>query len=523
MSLNDRLQTIPITPEGEGVIVIDWGSNNLRAEYITCDDTSAPVLSETIRKTTARLQEDISDKGHIGKKKRKLLEEFFEEVFKWACKHRVREAVIIGTSAIREDARREETLGDMAKVIKKALDGKIKKKKIIERINIVSGETEAQLAALAVVWSTIDPLGTDAITYDRATTRFHNGSIDGIVCDIGGGSLEMTLVRQGNIIASFTTPFGAIRLQQRFGDNLEAAFEAVTETLEGLRTTLAAESGMSSPRTLYLTGGGFRNLMRVYGSYAGDPYRHAHNLIIPAPGDPPFQEFLTLLPEMASPQLDALNCREDRQAQIGQVTTVVKALAEVFEPQQFISCSHSIRKGVLHALHLQEDGRDVNTATFTDPLLLQSQRYADNIPFTTDAQAIYDRLPEGFMENSHHGYRLKMAFCLLADLDLDQLPELRGASAFARVMEVGKKKHDLLSPLDPKSRLLLGLALVFRHQDHLPALAEDFLSDLTAARHRMGVSDIEDTIAEIRKKAKKLGKRAWKEPEKRKKKGYQSP
>ena len=102
-------------------------------------------------------------------------------------------------------------------------------------INVLSGKEEARYAALGVIAGIPEA--------------------DGIVGDLGGGSLELIDVQDGKLRDGITLPIGPLRLIDMSGGSIKRAKEIVDEYLE--KATLL---GNLKGRSFYAVGGTWRNL-----------------------------------------------------------------------------------------------------------------------------------------------------------------------------------------------------------------------------------------------------------------------
>ena len=82
------------------------------------------------------------------------------------------------------------------------------------KIDVISGQREAELTALGVV------------------SGFHRP--DGIVGDLGGGSLELVDVHGARIKPGTTLPLGGLALQDRSGRSMKKAEKIVKDTFDDL-------------------------------------------------------------------------------------------------------------------------------------------------------------------------------------------------------------------------------------------------------------------------------------------------
>jgi exopolyphosphatase/guanosine-5'-triphosphate,3'-diphosphate pyrophosphatase len=124
-------------------------------------------------------------------------------------------------------------------------------------IEILSGPREAKLSALGVV------------------SGIHNP--DGIVGDLGGGSLELIDVHGSRVRSGVTLPLGSLALQDLSHKSLKRAERIVRTELTGV-TALKAGRG----RTFYAVGGTWRALARIHIVQSGYPLRVMHGYSLPA-------------------------------------------------------------------------------------------------------------------------------------------------------------------------------------------------------------------------------------------------
>src|SRR3978361_176238 len=106
-------------------------------------------------------------------------------------------------------------------------------------IDILSGPREAKLSALGVV------------------SGIHNP--DGMVGDLGGGSLELIDVRGNRVSGGVTLPLGSLALQDSSHGSLKRAERIVRADLTG-----AAQLTAGRGRTFYAVGGTWRALARIH-------------------------------------------------------------------------------------------------------------------------------------------------------------------------------------------------------------------------------------------------------------------
>ncbi|GEK58729.1 exopolyphosphatase [Marinococcus halophilus] len=169
----------------EKVAVIDIGSNSIRLVINEVDEKRGYRELHNL-KTVARLSNHIDDQDALTAEGRDILLhtlQQFEEVLRF---HDVQTIHAVATAAVRGASNREEIL----QYIEERIDFPIR---------VLSGEEEASYGYLAVVNST--------------------SLSEGITIDIGGGSTEVTMFKNRELVRTHSFPFGALTLKQKFLPN----------------------------------------------------------------------------------------------------------------------------------------------------------------------------------------------------------------------------------------------------------------------------------------------------------------
>lgn len=122
-------------------------------------------------------------------------------------------------------------------------------------IRILAGEEEASLSATGML------MGFPAA--------------DGVLGDLGGGSLEVVRLDAGRIARCASLPLGAIRLSDRAGGDVTRARAVAEEELARHRWLREGEG-----RDLYLVGGAFRALARMHIAQTNYPLAIVHHYVL---------------------------------------------------------------------------------------------------------------------------------------------------------------------------------------------------------------------------------------------------
>ncbi|MBL7666262.1 MAG: hypothetical protein JNM93_14090 [Bacteriovoracaceae bacterium] len=164
----------------KNVAVIDIGSNALRATIASITNSKRKILFEY--RYPLRLGADVFHrKGRISSKKLTETENVFIELLHYFSGYKVTEVVAYATSAMRS-----------AKNSKKLIENILKSTGI--EIVPINGKIEAELIYKAV----------------RAEVNFNGKKT--LLVDIGGGSTEITLIKNKKVLGSFSFNLGTVRL-----------------------------------------------------------------------------------------------------------------------------------------------------------------------------------------------------------------------------------------------------------------------------------------------------------------------
>lgn len=238
--------------------VIDLGSNTFRLVVFSAgkgwwrrsDEIYEPV----------RIGEHIGDDGKLG---RPQMERALNtiDVFAHFCRAtKIDPACVraVATSAIRDATNREKFVAAAQK--RSGLD-----------IDVLSREDEARFGYLAAVNST--------------TLR------DGAVLDLGGGSMQLVRTRERRADKLASWPLGAVRMTERFGDDLSALRDHVA-------AELASGAGWLPKAGCRLVGigGTVRNLAAATQAAAGLPSMGVQGFPVPAAALDELVERLAALP-----------------------------------------------------------------------------------------------------------------------------------------------------------------------------------------------------------------------------------
>src|ERR1700704_4311731 len=266
------------------------------------------------------------------------------------------------------------------------------------RIEILSGPREAKLSALGVISGIHKP--------------------DGIVGDLGGGSVELIDVRGNRVRSGVTLPLGSLALQDASHKSLKRAERIVKTDLSGV-SQLKAGRG----RTFYAVGGTWRALARIHIIQSGYPLRVMHGYSIPAPDALDFARPLRRL--AAANILANIDVVADaRRPLLTYAALVLEYIIRVAKPKTIVFSTFGVREGLLYEMLPQaERSKDgfICAAQTLNELLSRSARHAQELIEWTDRLVRIVRPRENY-----RGPRLPPAPCLLSDIGWRVHPDHRG-------------------------------------------------------------------------------------------------
>lgn len=305
--------------------------------------------------------------------------------------------------------------------IRDASNGKAFLKQITEiglKPRLISGDEEAELAGLGVV---------SAIP-----------QANGIVADLGGGSLELVGVARGAVGEGVTLPLGVLRL----GDKPDKA-EMARTIRNGIKSSRLKDAARG--RNLYLVGGSFRALALLDMNLMGHPLPIVHNHRILAER---LADIRAGLDSMSSEELkSSTRISGPRIPTLPAVVSLLETMINVLGPRKVYVSAFGLREGLLY--------RDLDPLTREeDPLLAAALEVGDRLGRFGDHGASLDIwMGPLFPDETPEMQRLRLAACLLGDIAWNAHPDFRSERA------VDMAIHGNWVGIDSHGRAVLGRAL----------------------------------------------------------------
>ena len=298
-------------------------------------------------------------------------------------------------------------------------------------IEILSGGQEAELAAHGIMMGFVRP--------------------NGLVGDLGGGSLELIDLAEGKRKHAITAPVGGLRLMEAAEGRPDKVGRLVDEHIDRIDWL-----GLGEGRDFFAVGGTWRAIAKIHMAFSDYPLRIMQGYSIAADEAIEFCEAMRKSKRLSLlPGVDSIS--KARREVIPYGAVVLERLMRAIKPRQVVFSVFGIREGLLFkAMSREERGRDP-LISFCLELARQRSRSVDHaheLCLWTDA--IFQA--PGPDENEDER-RLRHAACLISDIGWRAHPDYRGEQSLNIVAHAG------LTGIDHAGRIFLALSIYFRHND----------------------------------------------------------
>ncbi|MFK7792829.1 MAG: exopolyphosphatase [Devosiaceae bacterium] len=396
------------------VAVIDIGSNSVRlVAYERLARALTPLYNE---KVLCGLGRGLAKTGALSDESVALTLSTLARFRHLANQMRIRSLRVIATAAVREASNGQAFIVNAERIIGAPL-------------TILSGDEEARAAALGV------------------QSGFYNPN--GIVGDLGGGSLELVEVKAGHIGSGVSHQLGVIRLQEEAGGDAKRAYKLALSRLKDDETAASLAA-----RTLYLVGGTWRNLAKLHMQVTEYPLSVMHAYSVETP------DFAKFCQDVARGKYEGHEAMRavsrSRKALIPFGAAALQALFEVGKPAQVVLSALGVREGLLFDdLEPDDKARDplLDAAFELATLRSRSPDHARELADWTGHACEALGIDEGDGEA-----RLRKAASLLGDIGWRAHPDYRGVQSHNIIA------HAPFSGVDHPGRLFIAMANFYRHQ-----------------------------------------------------------
>ena len=423
----------PVPARPAPVAIIDIGSNSVRlVAYDGLTRAPTPLYNE---KVLCGLGRNVLLTGRLNEEAvRRALAALAR--FRVLCDTiRVGEIFVLATAAAR-DAENGPAFLDAAQAA------------VGRPIELLSGRREAELSALGVV------------------SGFH--APDGVVGDLGGGSLELVDVRGSTMGQGVTMPLGGLALQDLSGGSLKKAAKIAREHLKKAAPQLETLRG----RSFYAVGGTWRALAKLHQASRGYPLHVMHGYSVEPSDELSFLEMVERTD--AATLQDVETVSEARRPLLAYGAVVLEEIIRAGRPREVAISASGVREGLLY------ERLDRETQAL-DPLIVAAAELnrtrARSPGHGEELRAWTDRFVETLDgAETADERRLRHAACLLSDIGWRAHPDYRGEQGLNVIANAA------FTGIGHPGRAYLALTGYFRHEGVAPERASPMLRGLAGPR-----------------------------------------
>ncbi len=395
--------------------VIDIGSNSVRfVAYGGSARSPLPIFNE---KKFCRLGESVIKTGGISGPYWDDAMATFRRFKGVSERLGVTQIIVVATAAVRQAMNKNEFIKAAEKILK-------------TQAAVISGEEEARFAALGVMMA------------------FHK--VDGLVADLGGGSLELARVVKGDIKEVATLPIGVLALATRFKFSKQQIMAHVDEALD-LVDWLKKTKG----KPIYIVGGTWRSLAEVEMHRRNSELRVLHHYKMPAKAIAPFLNEFAAKTRADLRKFKQVNV--NRRFYLANAAIILRNLLLRSGCNIALVSAAGLREGIIyHALDEAMKKQDQLLAACTE----MAQRLCKDAEYGEELIAWTENLFQGTQMSPRKAEsfeRLRQAVCLLGDVAWSQHLDFRGLIAAETVL------HAPFTGISHAGRCFLANAFLFKH------------------------------------------------------------
>jgi exopolyphosphatase/guanosine-5'-triphosphate,3'-diphosphate pyrophosphatase len=377
------------------VAIIDIGSNSVRlVVYSGARRCPSIIFNE---KVMAGLGRDIAETGALGEAAQARALKALGRFRLLTTQMAVADLRVVATAAVREASNGAAFLADIRHL---GLDP-----------DILSGEEEGRLAGLGVISGIMEA--------------------DGIVGDLGGGSLELVEVKEKRASRAVSLPLGVMHIDKAGGSLRPAVAEVVAA---------AGFAGAAKGRSFFLVGGSWRAVGRLDLALSGHPLPIVHQHVLPL-------ERVAALNDALKKGIDLpLSISSARAPMLRPAIRLLAALTETLDPSTLVFSGFGIREGLLY------DSLDPATQA-RDPLIEAAREAGVGLGRFAQHGELLDAWLAPVFDDPPHQARLRLAACLLSDIAWAAHPDFRAERGIDMAL------HGNWVAIDAPGRVMLAQAL----------------------------------------------------------------
>jgi exopolyphosphatase/guanosine-5'-triphosphate,3'-diphosphate pyrophosphatase len=390
--------------------IIDLGSNSIRMLiYDNLLNSQIPIFNE---KAICELGKNLDKTGKLDPKGSEFALSVLQRFKRILINLKVKKFKIIGTAAVREATDSKLFISKVQKIFKK-------------KVEVLTGIEEAENSALGVI-----------IGFQK---------VNGVVADLGGGSLELARVEKNIIYEKVSLPLGVLRLfnqPKRNKDKINSIISFYLNKIEWLRKV--------KTKNLYLCGGTWRTLLNAHIFKTNYPLSILHQYKLSADEALKFSNKLLSVKSIKSEKLVSVTKSRTNYIPIG--SYILSSLIKICDPSNVLCSVSGVREGSLinkAYLNILEKDSLNRSVHF---IALKKGDFGENYI------KLYNFLKKIFTNNDEDfPIRLLLPACSLSNFDWGLGTYQRAELVFQEVI------NSPILKLSHNDRIKLGLVSFWRH------------------------------------------------------------
>ncbi len=405
---NSEAVGLPVGEE-DRVAVIDIGSNSIRLEIFDgLTRAFCPLFNE---KVLCGLGRGLKSTGRLSEEGMGLALINLPRFTRMARGMGVARIDMLATAAAREAVNGREFIAEV-------------EHRCGQKVKVISGKEEARISALGVLAGIPDA--------------------DGVMGDLGGGSLELVEIVKGKQQRSATLSLGTLRLLDLAMEGDDAVRQAIDGQLAGV-----AWLARLRDRCFYAVGGAWRNIARIHMDQVDYPLRMIQGYSLSRRDA---RDFARVVSRLSSRSLvDMSGIARRRQEVLPYAAVLLRRILKTYSPDGVVFSAYGLREGfVFDQLPAKERGKD--------PLLAAAAEFgAREGRFGDLGELLTAWTGPLFPEEDAAELRLRRAVCHLSDLAWREHSDYRAGQAVYRLL------HHPFSGLDHQGRAFIAYAVFNRY------------------------------------------------------------
>ncbi len=369
--------------------IIDIGSNSVRlVVYAAHTRTPIPLHNE---KAICALGKGLEKTGFLNSDGVKMAFDTLGRFVKIAQALNCDRLDVLATAAVRD-----------------AIDGKefanAVEKRCGVKVQILTGKQEAKRSALGVLCGIPDA--------------------EGVVADLGGGSLELVHIAKGDMSEHTTLPLGLLRLTEASEGDRSKAIGIINRALDKHKWV----AGRAKDQSLFAVGGAWRALARVCIAQMNYPLHVLDNFTLER------QHALSLFEVIARQGQRSLEnikgVSKSRLANLPMAAAVLDRLIEITKPKNIVFSIYGMREGQFFKVMPDSLRKQDPLIGLAEDMALKAGRDP------AVGHETFDWMTPIFTDETPKQSRLRLTACILRDAWWMEHPDYRGEQAFLRVLRL---------------------------------------------------------------------------------------